>query len=137
MQPITTTRKITRRLPVAVLCVIVVLLCLSLFPPVSAATSTGSVTISAKIGGTVISADFTSDITDGMAPLTVRFKDTTIGKPDSYLWDFGDGQTSTEQNPTHEYKKSGLYTVTLKVTFPSGVISSKKVTNYIGAWASS
>lgn len=34
----------------------------------------------------------------------------------SYLWDFGDGETSTEANPSHKYKIPGTYTVTLKVT---------------------
>jgi gliding motility-associated-like protein len=35
---------------------------------------------------------------------------------DSYLWDFGDGSTTTESNPTHLYTKEGVYSVTLKVT---------------------
>jgi PKD repeat protein len=35
---------------------------------------------------------------------------------DSYLWNFGDGNTSTEENPTHFYETLGLYTVTLSVT---------------------
>ncbi len=35
----------------------------------------------------------------------------------SVLWDFGDGTTSTEQNPTHEYTTAGIYTVTLTVTY--------------------
>ena len=34
----------------------------------------------------------------------------------SYLWDFGDGTTSTIQNPTHSYSSPGMYTVTLTVT---------------------
>lgn len=34
-----------------------------------------------------------------------------------YFWNFGDGNTSTEANPTHSYKKAGLYKVTLKVNF--------------------
>jgi len=38
----------------------------------------------------------------------------------SYLWNFGDGNTSTEQNPTHSYEKTGTYNVTLKVTDNDG-----------------
>jgi PKD repeat protein len=38
----------------------------------------------------------------------------------SYAWDFGDSETSTEQNPTHVYALSGTYTVTLTVTGPGG-----------------
>ena len=42
----------------------------------------------------------------------------------SYEWSFGTGNTSSEQNPTYKYKKSGNYTVTLTVTDSSGVSDS-------------
>ncbi|NIM11614.1 MAG: PKD domain-containing protein, partial [Candidatus Aminicenantes bacterium] len=50
--------------------------------------------------------------------LTVNFTDTSTddGTIVSWLWDFGDGNTSTEQNPTHTYAADGTYTVTLTVT---------------------
>jgi PKD repeat protein len=54
---------------------------------------------------------------------TLTLKDISLGNPDSYLWDFGDGTTSTEQNPTHTYSKAGSYSVTLTVY--RGEISSK------------
>ncbi len=54
--------------------------------------------------------DFSCDI-----PLTRDFKDKSIGA-DSWLWNFGDGQTSIEQNPSHTYSSSGNYTITLIVT---------------------
>ena len=38
-----------------------------------------------------------------------------------YLWDFGDGDTSTSQNPTHAYDQAGSYTVTLTVTDDDGL----------------
>ena len=43
----------------------------------------------------------------------VSFSDTTQGIPTSWLWDFGDGQTSTEQNPIHTFPDNGPYTITL------------------------
>jgi len=136
-----TTRKETQRTSAVVLGLLIVIVCILLIPPVSAATSVRqNITITANVVITTRSADFTSDLTEGMAPLTVHFYDNTPGKPNSWLWDFGDPNDvskSTDQNSTHTYLKSGLYTVTLNVTFPSGLISSKKVTNYISAWASS
>lgn len=50
---------------------------------------------------------------------TVRFTDCSLeggGATTGWLWDFGDGQTSTEQNPTHAYVSPGLYAVSLTVT---------------------
>lgn len=43
---------------------------------------------------------------------------------DSYLWLFGDGETSTEENPYHKYEKEGSYTVSLKVTTSDGCVDS-------------
>ena len=37
----------------------------------------------------------------------VAFKDLSVGKITSWKWDFGDGDTSTEQNPIHQYKEPG------------------------------
>ena len=48
-------------------------------------------------------------------PMTVNFVDQSTGLPTSWTWDFGDGATSGEQNPTHLYQKAGTYTVTLTV----------------------
>lgn len=47
------------------------------------------------------------------APFNVSFQNTSSNAV-NYLWDFGDGQTSTETNPTHTYAAEGLYMVTLK-----------------------
>lgn len=49
------------------------------------------------------------------AALTVYFTDGSSGAT-SYSWDFGDGTTSTAQNPSHTYATAGFYTVTLTVT---------------------
>ncbi len=48
--------------------------------------------------------------------LTVHFTNkSTIEDPKSFVWDFGDGGTSNEENPTHTYAQKGEYTVTLTV----------------------
>ena len=52
----------------------------------------------------------------GNIPLIVEFSDTSTGDNLTYLWDFGDGQTSSEQNPTHEYSSAGDFTVSLTTT---------------------
>jgi hypothetical protein len=49
-------------------------------------------------------------------PLTYSFTDESTGGPSEWLWEFGDGDTSTEQNPTHPYLAEGTYTVTLTAT---------------------
>jgi PKD repeat protein len=46
-------------------------------------------------------------------PLTFQFVDMSFGEVDSWLWDFGDGNSSTEQNPVHTYQEEGTYLVTL------------------------
>ena len=65
-------------------------------------------------GGTPPVPDFVASPTSGKAPLTVCFTDISKNNPTSWRWDFGDGQTSTEQNPTHVYLKEGKYSVCLE-----------------------
>ncbi len=60
------------------------------------------------------------DPTSGAAPLTVTFTDNSKGYPTAWLWDFGDGGTSTEKNPVHTYTTGGSYTLTLTVTNAHG-----------------
>lgn len=57
--------------------------------------------------------DFSADVTSGAAPLTVQFTDTTVQSVKTWLWDFGDGNTSSEKSPWHAYTKEGTYTVSL------------------------
>ena len=64
--------------------------------------------------------------TSGPAPLAVRFTATTPGSPESWYWDFGDGGTSTEQEPTYTYSLPGTYTVTLTVKYAGGSRPSVK-----------
>jgi len=65
-------------------------------------------------------ADFSANTTSGNAPLNVQFTDTSSNYPTSWIWDFGDSSTSTEQNPTHTYTKPGNYTVTLTAINAAG-----------------
>jgi PKD repeat protein len=52
----------------------------------------------------------------GEAPLQVSFTDQSTGNPNSWFWTFGDGTTSTIQNPVHLYTVAGTYTVDLTVS---------------------
>jgi PKD repeat protein len=79
---------------------------------------------------TTSEANFSANITSGDAPLTVKFTDTSTGTPTSWLWDFGDGGTSPEQNPTHIYTAEGTYAVKLTVSNSLGTDSEEK-TGYI------
>lgn len=68
-----------------------------------------------------------SDFIRGCVGLDCTFTDTssdTDGSITGWLWDFGDGATSTQQHPLHSYAAAGSYTVTLTVTDDSGLIDS-------------
>jgi hypothetical protein len=55
----------------------------------------------------------------------VAFKDESIGKATAWKWDFGDGETSTERNPIHTYKKAANTVVILDVTTADGATSRR------------
>lgn len=78
-------------------------------------------------------ANFTSDVKKAAAPVTVAFTDTSTGSPTSWLWNFGDGNISYEQNPTHTYYTATNYTVSLTVNNAYGS-DVKSVTKYIHAY---
>jgi len=65
-------------------------------------------------------AAFSASPTSGNAPLNVIFTDSSTGSPTSWKWNFGDGATSTEQNPAHTYSTQGNYTVALTVSNSAG-----------------
>jgi len=67
-----------------------------------------------------LSADFDAVPTEGSAPLSVAFSDLSTGGPTAWLWEFGDGATSSLQHPVHTYTDPGLYSVSLTVTNGSG-----------------
>ncbi len=77
-----------------------------------------------KIEGTGITdppfADFTANPTSGEAPLNVQFTDQSTNSPTLWSWNFGDGNTSTQQNPSHTYQNAGSYSVSLQVSNSGG-----------------
>ncbi|WP_054864983.1 PKD domain-containing protein [Methanosarcina barkeri] len=106
-------------------------------------TATNKVTASVKVGIWPIAfgqfiftftlapfADFSAKPTEEKAPLTVTFTDESLRSPTKWKWSFGDGTTSTKQNPTHKYSKLGRYTVTLTATNDNGSNTVTK-TEYI------
>jgi len=72
-------------------------------------------------------ANFWGSPRTGTAPLTVYFKDRSSGSPTAWNWNFGDGTSSTLQNPKHTYSAAGSYTIKLTVTNAAG---STSVTKY-------
>ncbi|HEU4930365.1 MAG TPA: PKD domain-containing protein, partial [Candidatus Krumholzibacteria bacterium] len=73
-------------------------------------------------------AEFSADVLQGPSPLTVHFTDlSNVTGATEWLWRFGDGSTSTEQNPTHIYSVPGPQTVNLTVTGPGGTYFEEKV----------
>ncbi len=79
-------------------------------------------------------ANFTANVTIGVAPLAVQFTDLSTGDPTAWLWSFGDGATSTEQHPVHTYTAPGTYTVSLTATNAGGSSTESK-TDYITVMA--
>ncbi|RYY11167.1 MAG: PKD domain-containing protein, partial [Chitinophagaceae bacterium] len=79
-------------------------------------------------------ANFSAADTVGCLTLSAKFSDRSTAGSEAitnWLWDFGDGTTSTEQHPTHVFKKSGSYTVSLKVTSQSGTTNTVTKSGYI------
>ena len=68
-----------------------------------------------------VEAHFTAIPTSGLTPLIVQFTDTSVGVITTWDWLFGDGDSSTEQHPTHTYLTAGPFTVTLLVSGPTGL----------------
>ncbi len=84
--------------------------------------------------GNIISCDtciapiamFKADTTQTISGDSIKFTDQSTNTPTSWLWNFGDGNTSELQNPIHKYDTAGLYNVLLKVTNKFGTDTAKK-----------
>lgn len=73
--------------------------------------------------------NFTINNNNCNAACVVTFQNTTIGEKVKYQWDFGDGKTSVEESPSHEYGAMGVYEVRLTAQNSGGVESiAKQVT---------
>lgn len=75
--------------------------------------------------------NISSDIVTGKAPLKVSFN-VDVQEDDnwiiySYYWDFGDGHTSFEKNPTHIYQNYGFYIIYLNITYENGKKTQKQL----------
>lgn len=79
-------------------------------------------------------AAFSSNTTEGCTPLIVQFTDLSAQNPTNWRWDFGNGNTSTQQNPGVIYVQPGTYTIKLVAGNASGVDSVIK-TAYITVYA--
>lgn len=77
-------------------------------------------------------ADFIGAPTSGTTPLAVTFTNQSTGNISNYLWDFGDGQTSTSTNPTHVFNSAGTYNISLTATGPGGS-NTKTRSSYVSA----
>ena len=91
-------------------------------------TRSGFIPVSNVLDGPL--AAFSASPTFGSVPLTVNFTDQSTGSPNSWKWNFGDGNTSNVTNPVHIFNKSGLYAVTLTASSANGSTALTK-TAYI------
>jgi len=92
-------------------------------------TSSATVNLSICVtgGGSSCQAAFTST-PDSSNTKLIHFNDNSTGSPTSWSWNFGDGNSSTIQNPSHTYANAGYYTVTL---FISSSTCNDSITNIV------
>ena len=77
---------------------------------------------------------FTGTPLNGYAPLAASFTDGSTGSPTSWIWSFGDGDTSTAQNPSHVYAAAGTYDVSLSAANDAGAHTVTR-TGLVTVWA--
>ena len=74
---------------------------------------------------------FYADVFQGCEPLTVNFTNATFPATSQFQWDFGDGGTSTQVDPTYTYTDDGVYTITLVANSNAGCSDSISIANLI------
>jgi PKD repeat protein len=104
----------------------------------AAGTFTVSLGITNALGQSASASKFVTVAPVGSAPraafttmvsnLSVIFTDTSTGSPTAWSWDFGDGNSSTQQNPTHVYAAAGSYQVRLTAT---NLLGSSVATQFV------
>jgi len=84
--------------------------------------TTDSISQTITVADTALVADFSATPTSGLEPLTVTFTDQSVSYDGiiNWTWNFGDGETSTEQNPIHKFPNTGTFNVMLTVTDADG-----------------
>ncbi len=92
-------------------------------------TKVGYITATAPANDPPV-ANFSGTPTSGDAPLNVNFTDLSTNAPTSWSWTFGDGGTSTSQNPLYTYTTAGTYTVAMTATNAYGS-DTKTIVDYI------
>ncbi|OEU43941.1 hypothetical protein BGV40_01405 [Methanosarcina sp. Ant1] len=109
-------KNIGKLFPIAlVLAVLILGSSTALAPSVTPTTSVTPITDESDSTLTAPVAAFAAKQTTGKAPFNVSFTDKSTGTIFMWNWDFGDGNNSNEQNPTHAYAAAGKYNVTLEV----------------------
>ena len=88
-----------------------------------------------NLSGTAPVANFTADKTSITEGENVSFTDQSVNVPTGWSWTFGDGGTSTDPNPSHQYNTQGSYTVKLTVSNSYGSDTETR-NNYITVSAS-
>ena len=79
--------------------------------------------------------NFMPDTMDGCSPVTVHFENGSLPVDASYSWNFGDGNMSTNNAPTHVYSNAGTYNVSLTATTGEGCEETYQVNNIIKVYA--
>lgn len=83
------------------------------------------------VGGSAPVSSFTASAVSGQSPLTISFTDASTAAGSSltsWQWTFGDGSTSSQQNPSHTYTQPGVYVVKLLVTNAQGLTQESQQT---------
>jgi PKD repeat protein len=96
---------------------------------ISDSTVTKNIVLMPEPAEPVVGDFISCDPGGGPPPLTVSFEDRASGYPTAWLWDFGDGDTSTERRPVHTYTDYGVYNITLTVSNDYG-----SNTSYFEEW---
>jgi PKD repeat protein len=92
-------------------------------------------TVTIRVQSNPVNVTISASKLTGTAPLDTTFTLAMSGglPPYRYLWNFGDGNTSTEQRPSHQYMTYGRFTATCVVTDSAGQSGMDNVTIYVQA----
>ena len=81
--------------------------------------------VSIRVFPTIVRPLFTLSQAKACPNEPIRLTDATVPKPTRWVWKFGDGEISTQANPTHTYKSPGNYKITLTAYTPCGYDSTR------------